>query len=178
MRRLRERLVAQILASRQVTKRVALQRLQAELSSVDGDAIAPAGLTLIARPNEVRRANAIARRLVQMRADGLDERLIGNALFEKIEPRLVTIARTEPANALNAERSIAMRSEPAFREWAKRWDAAGDRRMCPVCERADGDIVMVGDSFPAGQPGAVHASCRCIETYLAPFEFSRFELAA
>lgn len=178
MRLLRERLVAQILASRQVTKRVALQRLQAELSAVDGTAVAPAGLPLIARPNEVRRANAIARRLIQMRADGLDERLVGNALFEKIDPRLVTIARTEPANALNAERSIAMRSEPAYRNWAKRWDATGDRRMCPVCERADGTIVMVNDSFPAGQPGAVHANCRCMETYLAPFEFSAFDLAA
>ncbi len=41
------------------------------------------------------------------------------------------------------------------------WDAQLDKRACPRCFRADGTIVGLRESFPEGEPGSIHARCRC-----------------
>lgn len=43
----------------------------------------------------------------------------------------------------------------------KVYDATLDRRTCSVCEGQDGTVVGINESFPAGEPGSVHAFCRC-----------------
>lgn len=63
---------------------------------------------------------------------------------------------------LDAKRLAAL---PGVQLW-KVWDAALDRRTCPICVRADGTAVPANQDFPQGVPGGVHASCRCQETLL------------
>jgi hypothetical protein len=81
--------------------------------------------------------------------------------------RTVTIAATETAEAYNAGRAKYLQRLPRQRvELFKVWDATLDKRTCPICERADGTIVGIRESFPQGRPGGVHPNCACSETIL------------
>lgn len=71
-----------------------------------------------------------------------------------------TIATTESAEAYNGGRLIALRNYPGI-QVMRVWDSTLDRATCPICANADGDIVGVMESFPSGEPGAVHPNCRC-----------------
>lgn len=50
------------------------------------------------------------------------------------------------------------------------WDAILDKRVCPICESADGDIVGLREKFPKGEPGSTHPNCRCTWSLLSESE--------
>jgi hypothetical protein len=82
---------------------------------------------------------------------------------EALAPRIETIAITETAEAFSGGRGEALkRVDPAsVVDLLKVWDATLDKRTCLRCSDADGTIVFARDSFPIGEPGAVHPRCRC-----------------
>lgn len=41
------------------------------------------------------------------------------------------------------------------------WDSALEKNTCATCASADGTIVGINESFPAGEPGSVHPRCLC-----------------
>lgn len=82
--------------------------------------------------------------------------------------RLGVISATDSSEAYNTAKTRGLAG--ANVELYKVWDATLDKRTCPVCESAHGDIVRLADSFPAGIPGAVHGNCRCSFTILQPDE--------
>lgn len=67
------------------------------------------------------------------------------------------IAVTESSESFNSGRLEAARS--AGLDLYRRWDAQAD--ACPVCGDQDGIVVGVSESFPEGEPGAVHPNCCC-----------------
>ena len=89
-----------------------------------------------------------------------------------------TIAITETAEAYNDERKLVLQQTRERTSGSlvlfEFWDAALDRRTCPICERASGTFVLLGMGFPAGRPGGVHPRCRCNGTIIPlPFWFTR-----
>ena len=90
---------------------------------------------------------------------------------------LTVAQRTSPAEANNATAErirVIGTSEAAgaFNEWRQEnvvliphamrmWDARNDKRTCGVCRDADGTTVGANESFPLGEPGAVHPNCLC-----------------
>jgi hypothetical protein len=70
------------------------------------------------------------------------------------------IAVTESSEAFTSARTRVARTDSSA-ELMRVWDASLDRRTCEVCEGANGTIVGVRESFPAGEPGSVHSFCRC-----------------
>ena len=91
-----------------------------------------------------------------------------------IQWRLRRIAATEVPQAYSDEHDKGtgwIASHYENERWIvglfKRWEGMLDRRICPVCERHDGEIVLVGTSYDGDDvPGFVHANCRCIDTIL------------
>jgi hypothetical protein len=73
---------------------------------------------------------------------------------------LETIAVSESSEAFNSGRAKALRQVDVG-ELLRVWDAQLDKRTCPVCSGSDGTIVGAAEPFPIGEPGAVHARCRC-----------------
>ncbi len=45
---------------------------------------------------------------------------------------------------------------------ARKWFAALD--SCKVCRGYDDEIIAADDTWPDGEPGAVHPNCRCMDT--------------
>ena len=82
--------------------------------------------------------------------------------------RIKQASTSEVAEAWSDQRRLdakQLAAIPGVQLW-KVWDAALDRRTCPICVRADGTAVPAHQDFPQGVPGAVHANCRCQETLL------------
>jgi hypothetical protein len=74
-------------------------------------------------------------------------------------------AVTESSEAFTSGRTAQAKQLPLG--LLKVWDATLDKRTCPVCDRADGTIVGIRESFPDGEPGGVHAFCRCTWSVLS-----------
>lgn len=95
------------------------------------------------------------------------------AALKGIQYRLDTIGITETAEAFSAERDRIIRSAQPKEQTEGTlvilafWDAALDRRTCPVCERASGTVVLAGMPFQSGRPGGVHPRCRCVVQIIA-----------
>lgn len=85
-------------------------------------------------------------------------------LAQALRPQLERIAATESANGFNFGRTEAAK-QSGVQLW-RRWDAVLDKRTCPVCSAAHGEIVRPGDAFRYGTPGQVHPLCRCTEELL------------
>ncbi len=76
------------------------------------------------------------------------------------------VVRTEMVNAYNVQHQLSLeagvRLDP---ELQKRWDAAADKRICPVCAGLDDNVVGVDEVFAAAggvmHPPA-HPLCRCV----------------
>lgn len=99
-------------------------------------------------------------RVAAAKADSWTDRL---ALTDSALERL---AVTEVSEAHNAERIRRLRRVEQTETAGgfvvfKVWDAARDKRMCPICEKADGAIRPPLLDFPEGDPGGVHPWCRC-----------------
>jgi hypothetical protein len=58
-------------------------------------------------------------------------------------------------------RDFARKNARLARGLLKVWDAELDRRTCPTCEGAHGEMVPLHDEFSNGVPGGVHPRCRC-----------------
>ncbi len=84
---------------------------------------------------------------------------------QEANANLARVASTETSDAWQGERA-ALAAQTGGRGLWKVWDATLDKRTCPVCEHAHGTAVPVGESFPLGEPGRVHTSCRCDEIIL------------
>lgn len=80
------------------------------------------------------------------------------------------IAVTESAEAYGSGRAKVLRAQPRIIRLLRVWDATLDKRTCPICRGADGTIVGARESFPDGEPGAVHPWCRCTYTLLTETE--------
>jgi hypothetical protein len=76
---------------------------------------------------------------------------------------LERIGVTESSEAFTSGRTAALSDAQVVSETAlmRAWDATLDRRTCSTCSSANGTIVGIHEAFPAGEPGSVHAFCRC-----------------
>jgi len=79
------------------------------------------------------------------------------------------IGRSEAANAWNDEREMELHTLMVETDQKRRgaalalfqeWDAAMDKRTCPVCSEMSGTLRPVGMSFEVDPP-PTHANCRC-----------------
>lgn len=79
------------------------------------------------------------------------------------------IGRSEAANAWNDERQVelhtlvvetAQKRRGAALVLFNEWDAAMDKRTCPICSSMSGTMRPVGMSFDVDPP-PTHANCRC-----------------
>jgi hypothetical protein len=80
---------------------------------------------------------------------------------------LQTIAVSESSEAFNSGRAKAL-SQVDVGTLLRAWDAQLDKRTCPVCSSADGTTTGAAEPFPMGEPGAVHARCRCTWHIVGP----------
>jgi hypothetical protein len=118
-------------------------------------------------------------------ADGMSGRAAARSANAKQSFRVDMVSATETVQAFNAERDeelddlaqdiprspVQERGAPLLIPF-KIWDAAGDRRTCPKCEREHGTIRPPGVGFSLGLPGSVHANCRCaIGVMLLPYYY-------
>lgn len=71
---------------------------------------------------------------------------------------LERIGVTESSEAFNSGRTAALR-DSGVTHIMRAWDA--ESGACPICSEADGQIVGTNESFSIGEPGSVHAHCRC-----------------
>lgn len=87
---------------------------------------------------------------------------------QAVSARAKTIAITESSNAFSLERRREMARVAADSriEILERWDAMLDHLTCDACQSADGETILLGDSFVEGLPGAVHPRCRCTSHYI------------
>lgn len=144
---------------RQSAREAGLERLQRELRTIV--ASAPAG-----RGYDIARSRMVAEGYRQ--ALFAQAERVGSLEMAALatDARVATIAATETAQAFNAERQVAARqlaTDEGVRLWQV-WDAVLDKRTCSRCSALHGSAVPVGESFHAGQPGALHPRCRCIAT--------------
>lgn len=73
-------------------------------------------------------------------------------------------AVTESSEAFSSGRAKYLRGSSSL-GLLRVWDAQLD--SCPICQGADGTIVGAREPFPLGEPGSVHAWCRCSWTLLS-----------
>jgi hypothetical protein len=86
-----------------------------------------------------------------------------------VDPRVRRIAATEAAQSFEDARDEGMgwlAEQFSDRAWyplvLKQWDASNDRKVCPRCKDADGEMTLLGKSFAGGlSPGYAHNFCRC-----------------
>lgn len=88
---------------------------------------------------------------------------IGEGLFRRYRYWAERVVRTELMHAYNTQADIALEQahaeDPAIK---RRWNAAADWRLCPICAALDGAVVNVGEAFPGGyQTAPAHPNCRC-----------------
>jgi SPP1 gp7 family putative phage head morphogenesis protein len=170
-------LVEGIQGARRIAAASGLRAAEAELlaAEIQADVSALSGM---ARAEAVTsRARSTAGRVSQrwlstaLEAEG-DALAASQAATGAIQKRLGVIATTETGESFNIAKKHAYgRAAPDL--W-RVWDAAMDKRTCPICERAHGEIVRVNESFPSGEPGSVHGNCRCTFTILTAEEVGDF----
>lgn len=91
---------------------------------------------------------------------------IAEGLFRRYRSRAETVVRTETINAYNVVANDALEAahaeDPGF---LKRWDAALDWRLCPLCRSLDGQTAKIGGRFDGGyEHPPAHPRCRCALT--------------
>jgi hypothetical protein len=155
-----------IAVARATARDAGIARLEEEAASV-GAELSGARAASAAVAAEVQRArvlgNSYAERWLR-KAEGERAATAAAAASAATQGSATRIAVTESAGAFNEGREEASHEIQAPRSASsllKVWDATLDRRTCPVCRNADGDIVGVNEHFPAGTPGSVHPFCRC-----------------
>ena len=76
------------------------------------------------------------------------------------------LVRTEVIQSYNVVEQLSLKAanleDPGY---MKRWDAANDRRVCPICRALDGKIVALDKEFAPGiEHPPAHPQCRCAQT--------------
>jgi SPP1 gp7 family putative phage head morphogenesis protein len=91
---------------------------------------------------------------------------IAEGLFRRYRSRAETVVRTEVVQAYNVVAHDALAEAHAEDPgYLKRWDAALDWRLCPLCRSLDGAVAPVDGLFPGGYKHApAHPRCRCALT--------------
>ena len=176
-RELSARIAPVVQAARQAARRVAAQRMQAEVDALHRDGGPQVHLPRIATPGA---ADLIAaERASRMYGDALlrqAQRLLDDAdrvsaaeLSRGTDGALIDIANTEVPHAFNDERRRIERATKERYEgtsWyplmAKMYDATLDRRTCPRCKALDGKWRPLGIDFAGKAQAPMHARCRCV----------------
>lgn len=160
--RLQDSIMTGILSLRASSRAFAEQAIALQAQQV-GLSVGPLASDSITIAEAERIANA-ARRTAEgwlERATEDDPKIIKRRSTPNkfLRGKINLIATTESSTAYNEAKheAAAIYTPEMFRVW----DATMDRRTCPVCAQAHGDIVEVGRSFPIGEPGSVHGNCRC-----------------
>lgn len=118
---------------------------------------------------DVERAKRLGRSYADRwlrKADGETVQKAARVANAETEGSLRRIGVTESSEAFSTGRTAAARRIEADSALLRVWDAVLDKATCPVCSRADGTIVGLKEPFPYGEPGTVHAFCRCSWTLL------------
>jgi hypothetical protein len=178
--RLEAALALHIARSRANVRGLSYRTLRADLGLAP-PTLVPVDVTLQGLTNDdVSRAMVVAKRHARIwhaKARASAQRVRKDKAAEAAEatqPRLMTIAATENAQAWSEEREAglaqvaAVQTRERQREvglvLVKTWDAALDKRTCRVCAGMDGMMRPVGMSFRGLSPGGVHPNCRCYST--------------
>ncbi len=78
------------------------------------------------------------------------------------------LVRTEMMHAYNVQHDEAVEQANDQRpegdeEYLRRWDAAADVRVCPLCRALDGRVTTIKGTFPGGISSPPrHPCCRCV----------------
>lgn len=172
-----------IVRSRAVSRIAGAKRLEIELRSVG---LAPGRLGALAdeAARDIKRAASVARGYAERwatKAGGLlavstEQRGSAAAIRTAAlgagtatDGSLRRIGATESSEAFNTGRARYLKIL-TWTQLLRVWDATNDKHACPICSAADGTIVGVRESFPNGEPGAVHPFCRCSWTLLTAEE--------
>jgi hypothetical protein len=171
-----ERVSRAITEARSDARRVALERISAELGSIGlstaplarSDGAEDVGIGQFAGGSFASAWGASMMREVLAWADDPKRTPKLSAANDALDYRLARLAATEVASAYNdehAEAALEVAKVPAWRgRLFRRWEAMLDRRLCKVCKAMDGQVVPVDASFTLRrEPGLVHPMCRCIE---------------
>lgn len=107
---------------------------------------------------------------IRVPAAGMDSARLDKVLQDYADrltrQRAIAIARTETIEAANQGQMLlwgqAQEKGLLPKVIKHEWVAAGSERTCPICQGADGEVVVVGELFSTGvtSPPA-HPMCRC-----------------
>lgn len=117
--------------------------------------------------NRLRRIGS-AGRTARPIEPGADSAEIAGGLFGRYRWWAERMVRTEGMNTYNVmhDESIAYANEnrpDGDEEYLRRWDAAADARVCPICYSLDGKVTTIGGTFPGGYSSSpAHSCCRCV----------------
>lgn len=155
-----------IAQSRVVSRAAGITSLGRELASVGAVLGDLSGVAHVAIVRDLRRAKVIAKSYADRWARKAEGKTVASAArtaSAATAGSVKRIAATESAESFNSGREEAARDSRGTRgpSLLKVWDATLDRRTCPICRDADGDIVGYHEAFPSGTPGGVHPFCRC-----------------
>lgn len=160
--RLFEAIRSSVVEGRELAIEASLQRTREQLTSIGYQQRVTVGRSFIGDSEIAARAEAHAvtsRWLESQVPDG-----------RQFLPNLERRAAWEADQAFNQARREAIDRLPhrvKANLWL-RWDTAGDRRVCPRCDRMDGQFARATEGFNPGAP--LHGGCRCTETILAADE--------
>jgi hypothetical protein len=160
--------VASGISEARVLSRVAgIESLAQEVEAVGGSFESVLASPAAGIPRDIRRARTFAdnyaKRWLRKADEAASETVAKAARVANTETAssLKRIAVTESSEALNGGKDSAADEIRERTSLLKVWDAQLDKLTCPICGTADGTIVGIKESFPHGQPGAVHPWCRC-----------------
>jgi len=150
-----------IVLARQNSRSRGIARLAAEAGTI-GAEMGPSVRTAIRwTAHDWQRANYLGRSYAARWLKKAEEHGSARLASAETAGSLERIAVSESSEAFTHGRSLAVADLDVATEFYKVWDATLDRRTCPICSDADGTMVSIARSFPAGEPGSVHSFCRC-----------------
>ena len=144
--------------ARQISRATGISRLSAEVGMGGG-----LGEFREVLASEVGRDQARAREYARNYAGDWLRSASGDSVRQAVKTAnegslgsLRRIGVTESSEAFNTGRAKAAQELPASTGLLRVWDSTLDKRVCPICSRADGYIVGIRERFPWGEPGTPH----------------------
>jgi hypothetical protein len=84
------------------------------------------------------------------------------AASEAMQHRVQIVGEVESSDAWNTARTQAAADvEVDGGVLTKTWSSALERNTCSICRSLDGRTILASESWPYGDPGAVHPHCQC-----------------
>lgn len=99
---------------------------------------------------------------------GADAAGIADGMFRRQKHMADRLVRTEMMNAYNVQHDEAIVQANEQRpegddEYLRKWDAAADLRICPLCRELDGTVATLDGTFRGGiRSPPRHPYCRCV----------------